>query len=183
MIKGRQMVRLLGAVMGLCLMAAGCSGPNGNWYIPSFMRPPQAPPARHYEPSAGNEINNTPAPAETQRPARVVRTRHAPAHVEQAAVPVPTPAVPAAQPLPAPTITLADAPSKEHTQRMLDDARAKLARVDRNRLGADSATTYDQANNFLAAGRKAQDESDYVAASGFARKAALLAAKLTAGAR
>ena len=171
-------MRLWGAIAGLCLIAAGCSGPNGNWYIPSFMRPPQPPPVRHYEPSAGNEINNTPAAVETQHPVRAVRTRHAPAHVEQAAAPVPTPAPPQLQPLPAPTVTLADAPSKERTQRMLDEARARLARIDRSSLGADSATTYDQANNFLEAGRHAQDENDYVAASGFARKAALLAAKL-----
>ncbi len=179
-------MRLCGAITGLCLLAGGCSGPNGNWYIPSFMRPPQPPPAHRYQPSVGNEIGNNSAPVETERPKHAARTRRAPAHGEEAAAPEPAPAAPALQPapaIPAPTITLADAPSKEHTQRMLDEAGAKLARINRSSLGADSATTYDQANNFLQAGRRAQDENDYVAASGFARKAALLAAKLTPGAK
>jgi len=174
-------VRLCGAITGLCMIAAGCSGPNGNWYIPSFMRPPQPPPAHRYQPSVGSEISSTPAPVETERPKRAARTRRAPARVEQAAAPAPTPAPPQVPPLPAPTVTLADAPSKERTQRMLDEARARLARINRNSLGADSATTYDQANNFLEAGRHAQDENDYVAASGYAQKAALLAAKLAPG--
>lgn len=88
------------------------------------------------------------------------------------------PPAPPAEPLPKPTVTLADGPSKERAQQLLNDAGAKLAKVDRNTLGADSATTYDQANNFLQAGRRAATEDDYVAASGFAEKASVLAAKL-----
>ena len=62
--------------------------------------------------------------------------------------------------------------------RLLDDAGAKLAKVDRNTLSGDNATTYDQASEFLKAGRAAAFEEDYVAASGFADKAAVLATKL-----
>jgi hypothetical protein len=90
---------------------------------------------------------------------------------------VATPAPPA-EPLPKPTVTLADGPSKERAQQLLDRAGAKLAKVDRSALGADSATTYDQDNNFLQAGRRAATDEDYVAASGYAQKAAVLAAKL-----
>jgi hypothetical protein len=66
---------------------------------------------------------------------------------------------------------------------LLDATGAKLARVDRNRLTTDSATTYDQANGFLQSGRRAATEEDYVAASGFAEKAAVLAAKLVPASR
>ncbi len=78
-------------------------------------------------------------------------------------------------------VTLADAPPKERAQRLLDDTAAKLAKVNRKSLGADSAITYDQANNFLQAGRRAATDEDYVAASGFAHKAAVLADKLLPG--
>jgi predicted ATPase len=54
--------------------------------------------------------------------------------------------------------------------------------VQRDALGADSASTYDQANTLLQAGRKAATEEDYVAASGYAEKAATLADKLSSGA-
>ena len=90
---------------------------------------------------------------------------------------VATPAPPAL-PIPTPTVTLGNGPSKERAQHLLDDTAAKLAKVDRGTLGADSANTYDQANNLLQAGRRAATEDDYVAASGFAEKAAVLAAKL-----
>jgi hypothetical protein len=140
------------------------------------MRPPPPTPATHYyQPSAGGEINNNPPANENEEPREQVRSRRPPEREVPAAVA--TPAAPV-QPAPKPTVTLADGPSKERAQRLLDDTGAKLAKVDRNRLGADSATTYDQANNFLQAGRKAATEDDYVAASGFAEKAAVLAAKL-----
>ena len=108
-------------------------------------------------------------------PPKALRARRPPDRVIPAAVATPAPP---AQPVLKPTVTLADGPSKERAQRLLDDTRARLAKVDRNTLGADSATTYDQANNFLQAGRRAATEDDYVAASGFAEKAAVLAAKL-----
>lgn len=145
------------------------------------MRPPPASTAHRYEPSVGGEINNNPAAGESEPPAEHAHLRHPP---PERAVPATaaTPAPPA-QPIPKPTVTLADGPSKERAERLLDDAGAKLAKVDRNTLGADSATTYDQATNFLQAGRRAATEEDYVAASGFAEKAAVLAAKLAPASR
>ncbi|MGH7914435.1 MAG: hypothetical protein ACREPW_07280 [Candidatus Binataceae bacterium] len=157
----------------LCLMLSGCFGPDGGWQIPSFMRSPAptVPAARHYQPSAGVEINGS----QIEKPVEKTRSRHLANHVIPAAISAPSPPLP---PVPKPTVTLADGPSRERAQHLLDDTGARLAKVDRNTLGTDSATTYDQANNFLQAGRRAATENDYVAASGFAEKAAVLAAKL-----
>jgi len=175
--KGRYAGRAAAVAGALCLALSGCFGPGGSWQLPSFMRPapPAAPATHHYQPSAGGEINGTSATAEHRAPARSAHPRHPYDHVVPAAIA--TPAPPAA-PAPSPTVTLADGPSKERAQHLLDKTGAKLARIDRNTLGADSAITYDQANNFLQAGRRAATENDYVAASGFAEKAAVLAAKL-----
>jgi hypothetical protein len=146
------------------------------------MRAPAPAPASipQYQPSAGDEINGTYPPAESQK-AKRHRARHP--HVVPAAVPSPAPAAPpAVQPPEKPSITLANGSSKEHVERLLENAGAKLARVQRDALGADSASTYDQANTLLQAGRKAATEEDYVAASGYAEKAATLADKLSSGA-
>jgi hypothetical protein len=168
-------VSRVGVAGALGLVLSGCFGPGGSWQLPSFMRPPPAPATRYYQPSAGGVINNNPPAGEYGAPAEHVHSRRPPEREVPAAVATPAPPV---QPAPKPTVTLADGPSKERAQRLLDDTGAKLAKVDRNTLGADSATTYDQANNFLQAGRRAATEDDYVAASGFAEKAAVLAAKL-----
>jgi hypothetical protein len=176
----RRLARVATAgALGLAL--SGCFGPGGSWQLPSFMRPPPPAPTTHYyQPSAGGEINNNPPTIENEEPHEHVRSRRPPEREVPAAVATPAPPV---QPVPKPTVTLADGPSKERAQRLLDDAGAKLAKVHRDTLGADSATTYDQANNFLQAGRKAATEDDYVAASGFAEKAAVLAAKLVPASR
>ncbi len=182
--KGRFVVRVAAAGT-LWLGFSGCFGPGGSWQFPSFMRsPPPSVPATHaYQPSAGEEINNTsptgetgtPAP-ETKAAAETTGSRSPVSHEIPAAVATPAPPV---LPIPTPTITLANGPSRQRATHQLDDTAAKLATVDRSTLGADSASTYDQASNFLQAGRRALTDEDYVAASGFARKAAALAAKLT----
>lgn len=179
--KRRTLVRV--AFSGCCLVVSACTGPGGNWQIPSFMRSTAPAPASipQYQPSAGEEINGTYSPAESQKVKRH-RVRHP--RVVPAAAPSPAPpAPPAVQPQEKPTITLANGYSKENAERLLENAGAKLARVQRNALGADSASTYDQANTLLQAGRKAATEEDYVAASGYAEKAATLADKLSPAAR
>jgi len=188
--KGRFVGRVA-AAGALCLGLSGCFASGGGWQFPSFMSPspPAVPAARTYPPSVGEEINNPSASeikthtAEIKTPALEIKT---PAETNGSGYPpgpevpaaVPTP-VPPALPVSTPTVTLAGGPSKERAQHLLDDTGAKLSKVDRNTLGADSANTYDQARNLLQAGRKAATEDDYVAASGFAEKAAVLAAKLT----
>jgi len=152
------------------------------------MRPAAAPaPETHLSgPSAGGEINGSVPAVQNETHAKKTRTRRtanrvAPAsekpESETPAPPATAPAPPV-EPQPKPTVTLAGGPSKQRAEQLLDDTGAKLSRVDRSTLGADSATTYDQANNFLQAGRKAATEDDYVAASGFAETAAVLAANL-----
>jgi hypothetical protein len=182
--KGRFVGRVA-AAGALCLGFSGCFGPGGGWQFPRFSRPPPPTvPATHtYQPSAGEEINNTsPAaeiatpPAEIKPPAEDTGSRYPASHAAPSAVATPAPP---ALPIPTPTVTLGNGPSKQRAQHLLDDTAAKLATVDRGTLGADSANTYDQANNLLQAGRRAATEDDYVAASGFAHKAAALAAKLT----
>lgn len=178
MIRGQ--VERITIASALCLALAGCFGPGGSWQIPSFMRPlsPSAPQLRTYPPSAGGEINNSTPASQNER---TVEHRHArqppPAEKPASAVAPAPPAVP----IPKPTVTLADGPSKDRAQRLLDDTGAKLAKINRSSLSSDSATTYDQANNFLQDGRGAATEGDYVAAEGFAEKAAVLAAKLAPG--
>lgn len=185
--KGRSVTRAAAAAAAagvLSVALSGCFGPGGNWQIPSFMTQEVPAPATHRypptaaqsPPSTGGESTSTAPPArEHEHPAENTRTRHPANTVVPAAVATPAPP---AQPSPKPSVTLADGPSKSRALRLLDNAGAKLAKVDRNTLSADSATTYDQANDFLKAGRKAATEEDYVAASGFADKAAVLAAKL-----
>jgi hypothetical protein len=148
------------------------------------MRPAPAPaPQTHLSgPSAGGEINGSVPAAESAthvKKTHIRRTanRVAPAP-EKPEAETPEPPAPTVEAQPKPTVTLAGGPTKERAVQLLDDTGAKLSRVDRTTLGTDSATTYDQANNFLQAGRKAATEDDYVAASGFAEKAAVLAAKL-----
>jgi hypothetical protein len=169
------------AAGALCLVVSGCSGSVGGWQLPSFMRSsPPATPARVYQPSAGDELNSNPPSAGIVKRHKTARARHPADRVVPAAIapaPVATPEPPV-EAIPQPTVTLAKGPSKERAQHLLDDTGTRLSKVNRNTLGADSATTYDQANNFLQAGRKAATEDDYVAASGYAEKAAVLAAKL-----
>lgn len=60
----------------------------------------------------------------------------------------------------------------------LDATSRRLAALDRARLSPMAATTYDQAKDLLTQGQQALTDKDYVAASGFAKKASALAAKL-----
>ena len=63
-------------------------------------------------------------------------------------------------------------------QKSLDLTSRKLGSINRNRLHGSALATFDQANGFLLQGRQALVEKDYVAASGFAQKASVLADKL-----
>ena len=63
-------------------------------------------------------------------------------------------------------------------QQSLDATNRKLAAIDRARLSPGAVTTYDQAKGLLTQGKQALADKDYVAASGFARKASALAARL-----
>jgi hypothetical protein len=98
-----------------------------------------------------------------------------------------TPETPAVSPqtpvmLP-PTSTLSMASSGDlsgSATKTIDATRQRLARYDRNRLSGSTLATYDEANGFLNQSNQALAEKDYVAASGFAQKASVLADKLQA---
>jgi hypothetical protein len=72
--------------------------------------------------------------------------------------------------------------SKSRAEELLGAANSKLANVDRSKLSGTQAVTYDQASGFASAAREAMAQQDYVAASGFAQKASLLADKVAGGA-
>jgi hypothetical protein len=79
----------------------------------------------------------------------------------------------------APTITLDnDQAERQRAQGLLDSANSRLGKVDRAKLSRDAAATYAQATGFADAAQHALGEHDYVAATGLAEKAALLAAKV-----
>ncbi len=68
--------------------------------------------------------------------------------------------------------------SKGRAERLLNDTKAKLAKIDGAKLSGQNATAYEQADGFVKAATKALNERDYLAASGFAEKASLLTDKL-----
>ena len=65
-------------------------------------------------------------------------------------------------------------------EKSLDATGRRLSRLNRDHLNGSALATYDQANAFLNQGKQALAEKDFVAASGFAQKASLLADKLQA---
>lgn len=169
--------RVFGAIAAafvLSLTVSGCVGPSGTWQFPNFMTPPQS--------SYASTGYATPPSAPLSRTVSRERERASSQareidRLQEATSPPPAP--PEASPQP--TVTLAgDGADRDHALRLLDDAGACLAKVNRNKLGRDSAATYDQANDFLNAGRKAALNQDYVAATGDAKKASVLANKLSA---
>lgn len=169
------------AIAALCLTLGGCVGPGGAWQFPQFMTPPSRPAsqAHYYAPSP------RPSPPPSESRAVSGSSEHesaasrpsAPASAD--AAPPAAVAAPPAEAAPQPTVTLAGGgDSRDRALHLLDDAGARLARIDRSKLSGDSAATYDQANGFLSAGRKAAIDQDYVAATGYAEKASVLANKL-----
>jgi hypothetical protein len=166
------------AAFAISLMLSGCVT-NGTWQFPALMRPHQTaytspryiPPQSRPPASQSYSVNK--GSARDDHP-----NTNASGPTSTHATP---PASPPAEASPQPTVTLAgDSASRDRALRLLDDAGARLARVNRNKLDRDSAATYDQANDFLNAGRKAALDQDYVAATGDAKKASVLADKLNA---
>lgn len=78
-----------------------------------------------------------------------------------------------------PSVTLnGESGAAPSTLKLLDDTGRRLGQIDRTRLGAQDGAAYDQASDFLQAGREAMARKDYVAASGFAVKASTLTSRL-----
>lgn len=86
----------------------------------------------------------------------------------------------AESPAPTTSVTLGNGDaSRKQAEQLLGLIDLKLARIDPTKLDAQDASTYRQASGFAAAARKAIAEQDYVAATGFAQKASLLADKVS----
>ncbi len=187
--KARVFFLRAGIALGL-LSLGGCVNTPEGWRILSPMRPlPHATVQRWRTPERENEeIQPTPhyaeryvTPPKTQARETAPSTAAAPHAATSSAETAPrTPSPPApAQARPVPTVTLADANvSREQVLEMLTQANGKLSGIDRGKLDGNNAATYDQAATFLQQARKAADARDYVAASGLAHKASILADKL-----
>jgi hypothetical protein len=70
--------------------------------------------------------------------------------------------------------------SSSSAEKVIEATGQRLAHFNRNRLHGSTRATFDQAYGFLNQGKQALAEKDYVAASGFAQKASVLADKLQA---
>jgi len=179
MIVGRVMVSVAAAAM--CFALSGCFGPGGTWQFPQLMTPPPPPAFRapRYQPPPSPPPSESSAATRSRARASKSRASSAAPAEAQAPAPAPAAALSPTDTVPAPTVTLAgDSDIRDRALRLLDDAGARLAKVDRGKLNRDSAATYDQANDFLSAGRKAALDQDYVSATGYAEKASVLADKL-----
>jgi hypothetical protein len=175
---GRVVIRAASTAL-LCLALAGCaefgrhsppSPPSLPSSQPAYLSPYVPPPPTHSESPRAHNANHEDDSG--------VRESATPGAVSPGSSPGLT-GQSQDQPNPQASVTLAgDVASKDRAMNLLGDTEAKLSKIDRNKLSGESATTYDQANDLLKAGRKALTEQDYLAASGFAQKASLLASKL-----
>jgi hypothetical protein len=77
------------------------------------------------------------------------------------------------------TMEANDADSSQ-AQALLDDADARLGKINRSKLTAETSTAFQQASDLAHAAHKATDQGDYLAASSLARKASTLAEQVTA---
>jgi len=161
------------------LFLSGCVGPEGDWMFPSLMTPPSyASRQYHYTPpsSAHRRRRRAMAIARSIDKKEVASATGsaAPAWVRR------TLASASVAPAPRPDVTLADGEaSLDEALHFLNGAETTLAQVNSDKLGEQQAATYRQANNFIEDGRAAGSEGDYVAASGYGRKALELANQLT----
>jgi len=147
--------------------AAACAGCAQLGIRNPFAAPlPQAQPAYHLKHPASETGEAPPSSARTERKRASGghRTTRSAQHAPEAAK--------TAAPASAPTITLGgDDRDRANAQQMIDDAGARLAHIDRSKLSADDASSYNQASGFVIAARAAMDQRDYLAASSLARKA------------
>ena len=170
--KSYSSVRL--ALMLLAVELAGCASLSNQWSFGSHLRPAPAPSyhARHqFPPTSVTEQHEEPA-----------GTQHAgTATGKQTATPAaPAPAAPAA-PAGMANVTLEDSDADQvQAKALLNNADTRLARIDPSKLTGENATAYSQASDLANAARKAMGQRDYLAASGLARKSALLTEPLMA---
>ena len=166
-------------------MLAGCSQVYYDWDHRKFGHPPaevhEAP-----APVVAKPAEKTPPRAQTAsvKPHKRKKPKPPPDMKETSIQPEPEVSeVPPPLP-PASAISMA-APvdTATNAERAIDITNQRLARYDRARLSGSSLAAYDEANGLLNQGKQALADKDYVAASGFAQKASVLADKLQASAK
>jgi hypothetical protein len=80
-----------------------------------------------------------------------------------------------------PSLTLdGEDDSRASAEALLNKVDKRLALIDRTRLTASDATTFDEANGFASSAHQALADHDYVVASGLAEKASTLTGRLNA---
>lgn len=167
-------------ILSLICSVAGCS----EFWVPQPSSLMGSGPVAEQPPSAAR-----PAPiAETPPPRKVASiphnrraTRRGEAQPEQEeGQPLEMTVVPQDElDAPGPSISMVgDDATRTSAQHTLAVTRKKLKRIDRTRLTGSALAMYDQASGLLIQGTEALGEKDYVAASGFAEKASVLADKL-----
>jgi hypothetical protein len=167
--KTRLMTRL--AAVTLLFQLGGCTAVRNRWPFESQLPPAPLTSIRAHHQFPPSTVTETPSREEKEK-ARAGAIRKPPPTVS---MPAPTPPA-SAEPT---VVTLEDGDADHlHAQSLLNDADARLALIDRSKLSGENATAYDQASNLANAARKAMVQQDYLAASGLARKAALLTAQL-----
>jgi hypothetical protein len=157
------------AALMLSFQIGGCARIRS--HLPLANQPPPAAPtsshAHRQAPPGTAREQPTKEEKETDRAGSV---RKEPA---TASVPAQTPPAGAAN------VTLEDNDADHsRAQALLDDADSRIAHIDRSKLTGEKTATYNQASDLANAARKAMAQHDYLAASGLARKAALLTAQL-----
>jgi hypothetical protein len=150
----------------------GCAAIRSHWPFQSQL-PPAASTSSHVHRQAPSAISIERPNKEESGTERTAATRKAPA----------TASIPPAKTPPAGTtnVTLEDNDADHlRAQALLDNADTRLAKIDRSKLTGENATAYDQASELAKAARDAMVQHDYLAASGLARKAALVTAQVAA---
>lgn len=166
-------------------MLAGCSQVYYDWDRRSFGHPP----AQVHEapaPVAAKPPEKTPPRAQTAsvRPHKRKKPKPPPDMKEMSIQPEPE-VTEAPPPLPPTSAISMAAPvdTSTNAERAIDVTSQRLARYDRARLAGSSLAAYDEASGLLTQGKQALADKDYVAASGFAQKASVLADRLQATAK
>ncbi len=149
-------------VLAIAVSAAAGGCANMANYLPRQLQP--SPPPSAYQSHSEERREHSRSKTETAAPSVKTSARRA---VSSGTAAAPTEAKT--------TVTLVDDEAKKSlAEKLLDDSNARLAKIDRSRLSAEDASTYQQAEGLAYAARNALEQRDYVAASGLAEKASVL---------
>ena len=166
------------------LLALAASGIAGCW--PLFTVAPRSPGApqvatAEIPPSTSStQVSQPPERHKNSSPKHTNKSAHAATADRSGSDAAGNSAPDAAPEVPPPSLTLAgESGSRTQAQQLVDRADRGLAKIDRSKLRGTDVTTYDQASGFVLSAQRALGENDYFAASGLAKKASTLTARLS----